>query len=90
MARKMESIITLSNAFFLYQGKERLKRDGIHCLPCEEFLRSIRYEAPRSLLRGASFSEMKNFNRRKQREQRPKRSFLLPPLPPVQKLMKSQ
>ena len=28
-----------SNAFFLYRGKERLKRDGVLCLPCQEFLR---------------------------------------------------
>lgn len=27
-----------SEAFFLYRGRERLKKDGILCLPCEEFL----------------------------------------------------
>jgi predicted AAA+ superfamily ATPase len=27
-----------SEAFFLYRGRERLKRDGILCLPCKEFL----------------------------------------------------
>lgn len=28
--------------FLLYRGKERLKRDGILCLPCEEFLTQLR------------------------------------------------
>ncbi|MDE2221386.1 MAG: DUF4143 domain-containing protein, partial [Gammaproteobacteria bacterium] len=27
-----------STRYLLYRGKERLKRDGILCLPCEEFL----------------------------------------------------
>ena len=27
-----------SRRYLLYRGKERLKRDGILCLPCEEFL----------------------------------------------------
>ncbi|PKL72236.1 ATPase [Candidatus Kuenenbacteria bacterium HGW-Kuenenbacteria-1] len=28
-------------AYFLYQGKERIKKHGILCLPCEEFLLSL-------------------------------------------------
>ena len=28
--------------FFLYRGKDRLLRDGILCLPCEDFLRELR------------------------------------------------
>jgi predicted AAA+ superfamily ATPase len=31
-----------ARAFLLYRGKERLVKDGILCLPCEEFLRSLR------------------------------------------------
>jgi uncharacterized protein len=31
-----------SRRFLLYRGKERLLRDGILCLPCEEFLLSLR------------------------------------------------
>lgn len=27
--------------FLLYRGKDRLVRNGIHCLPCEEFLRDL-------------------------------------------------
>ncbi len=27
-----------SSAYFLYRGKERLRKEGIFCLPCEEFL----------------------------------------------------
>lgn len=30
-----------SKAYFLYQGKERIKKDGILCLPCEEFLLNL-------------------------------------------------
>lgn len=29
------------NAFLLYRGKERLLRDEILCIPCEEFLRKL-------------------------------------------------
>lgn len=29
-----------SEAFFLYRGKERLKKNGILCLPCQEFLKT--------------------------------------------------
>jgi predicted AAA+ superfamily ATPase len=28
-------------AFFVYRGKERLSKNGILCLPCEEFLKSL-------------------------------------------------
>lgn len=28
-----------SSAFFLYRGKERFERNGVLCLPCQEFLR---------------------------------------------------
>ncbi len=30
-----------SNAFLLYRGKERLKKDGVLCVPCEEFLLNL-------------------------------------------------
>ncbi|MBI5882869.1 MAG: ATP-binding protein [Elusimicrobia bacterium] len=30
-----------AKALFLYRGQERLKRNGILCLPCEEFLRGL-------------------------------------------------
>ncbi|MCX6950549.1 MAG: DUF4143 domain-containing protein [Opitutae bacterium] len=30
-----------SQCYLLYRGKERLKRDGILCLPCEEFLTQL-------------------------------------------------
>lgn len=30
-----------SRGFLLYRGKERLKRDGILCLPCDEFLTQL-------------------------------------------------
>jgi hypothetical protein len=30
-----------SKQFFLYRGQERLLRDGILCIPCEEFLRNL-------------------------------------------------
>lgn len=33
-------------AYFLYRGKERIKRDGILCVPCEEFLMRLH---PRSI-----------------------------------------
>lgn len=35
-----------SEAYLIYQGKERLRRDGILCLPCEGFLRSLRPGLP--------------------------------------------
>ncbi len=31
-----------SRRLLLYRGKERLKRDGILCVPCEQFLRNLR------------------------------------------------
>jgi predicted AAA+ superfamily ATPase len=31
-----------AKAYFLYRGKERLMKDGIHCIPCEEFLKTLR------------------------------------------------
>ncbi len=31
-----------SKAYLLYRGKERLIRDGVHCLPCDEFLQALR------------------------------------------------
>ena len=31
-----------SKALLLYRGQDRLKKDKIHCLPCQEFLRSLR------------------------------------------------
>jgi predicted AAA+ superfamily ATPase len=31
-----------SKAYLLYRGKERLMKDGILCLPCEEFLKALR------------------------------------------------
>ena len=31
----------LSNVLFLYNGKERLKVDGILCMPCEDFLSQL-------------------------------------------------
>jgi hypothetical protein len=31
-----------SRRFLLYRGKDRILRDGILCLPCEEFLLSLR------------------------------------------------
>jgi uncharacterized protein len=30
-----------SQLLLLYRGKERLLRDGILCLPCEDFLRTL-------------------------------------------------
>jgi hypothetical protein len=30
-----------SEAYLLYRGKERLMKDGILCLPCEEFLLAL-------------------------------------------------
>ncbi len=30
-----------AKALFLYRGRERLERNGILCLPCEEFLRGL-------------------------------------------------
>lgn len=30
-----------AQALFLYRGKERIKQEGILCLPCEEFLRRL-------------------------------------------------
>ncbi len=30
-----------SKALFLYRGRERLKRNGVLCLPCEEFLQQL-------------------------------------------------
>jgi len=30
-----------SQCYLLYRGKERLKRDGVLCLPCEEFLTQL-------------------------------------------------
>ncbi len=30
-----------ARAIFLYRGKERLKRNGILCMPCEDFLRDL-------------------------------------------------
>ena len=30
-----------SKAYLLYRGKERLIRDGVHCIPCDEFLRDL-------------------------------------------------
>jgi len=31
-----------SKAYLLYRGKERLMKDGIHCIPCAEFLEALR------------------------------------------------
>lgn len=31
-----------AKAYFLYRGNERLMKDGIHCIPCEEFLKTLR------------------------------------------------
>ena len=31
-----------SEAYLLYRGKERLIRDGVQCIPCDEFLRDLR------------------------------------------------
>lgn len=31
-----------SRRYFLYRGSDRLKRDGVLCLPCEEFLMALR------------------------------------------------
>jgi predicted AAA+ superfamily ATPase len=31
-----------SNRFLLYRGQETLLRDGIHCIPCEKFLRALK------------------------------------------------
>jgi predicted AAA+ superfamily ATPase len=31
-----------SRTYLLYRGKERFRREGILCLPCDEFLRSLR------------------------------------------------
>ncbi len=31
-----------AKAYLLYRGKERLMKDGIHCIPCDEFLRDLR------------------------------------------------
>jgi uncharacterized protein len=31
-----------SRCYLLYRGKERLERDGVLCMPCEEFLRELR------------------------------------------------
>ncbi len=31
-----------SKAYFLYRGKERLVKDGVHCIPCAEFLGALR------------------------------------------------
>lgn len=36
-----------SHAYFVYRGKERLMKEGILCLPCEEFLLSLQ---PRRLI----------------------------------------
>jgi predicted AAA+ superfamily ATPase len=30
-----------SRRYLLYRGKERLKRNGVMCLPCEEFLLAL-------------------------------------------------
>ncbi len=34
-----------AKAYLLYRGEDRLRRDGVLCLPCEKFLKSMR---PRS------------------------------------------
>jgi hypothetical protein len=31
-----------SRRYFLYRGKDRLQRDGVLCMPCEEFLLDLR------------------------------------------------
>lgn len=31
-----------SRCYLLYRGKERLERDGVLCMPCEEFLLALR------------------------------------------------
>jgi predicted AAA+ superfamily ATPase len=31
-----------TKAYLLYRGKERLMKDGIHCIPCDEFLKVLR------------------------------------------------
>jgi hypothetical protein len=31
-----------SKAYLLYRGKERLMKDGIYCIPCDEFLQTLR------------------------------------------------
>jgi predicted AAA+ superfamily ATPase len=30
-----------AKAYFLYRGRERLMKEGIHCIPCDEFLRTL-------------------------------------------------
>ena len=35
-----------SKAYLLYRGKERLIRDGVHCIPCDEFLQDLRPGKP--------------------------------------------
>ncbi len=39
--RSFKSEYPQSKAFLLYRGKERLKKDGVLCLPCDEFLLSL-------------------------------------------------
>jgi hypothetical protein len=31
-----------SRRYFLYRGKDRLQRDAVLCMPCEEFLLNLR------------------------------------------------
>jgi len=31
----------LSNRYLLYRGNDRLKRDGVLCMPCEDFLLQV-------------------------------------------------
>lgn len=35
-----------SKVYLLYRGKERLMKDGVHCLPCGEFLQALRPGKP--------------------------------------------
>ncbi len=31
-----------SKAYLLYRGKERLMKNGVRCVPCDDFLRALR------------------------------------------------
>ena len=44
-----------SQRFLLYRGGEMLLRDGIQCVPCENFLRSLNPNSIDILLRKKSF-----------------------------------